>query len=63
LWEGGALLDSIGFGLAARHPPNTVTGRAVDVAFRLQHDTWRGVPRIQAKVAAMRPATGAPARG
>ncbi len=61
LRQGGALLGAIGFGLAERHPPNEVNGREVDVAFRLHRDTWRGVPRIQAKIAALRPAAGASA--
>ncbi|HET9949055.1 MAG TPA: hypothetical protein VFQ22_09050, partial [Longimicrobiales bacterium] len=56
----GRRLDAIGFGLAERHPPAALDGGRFDVVFRLERDEWRGAPRAQAKLVALRPAAGPP---
>ncbi len=59
LRQGAGTLDAIGFGLASLHPPETLAGRAHDVAFRLERNEWRGVSRVQANLVGLR-SHGAP---
>ncbi|MDF1502193.1 single-stranded-DNA-specific exonuclease RecJ [Roseisolibacter sp. H3M3-2] len=61
LRRGDGELGAIGWGLAAR-APGLVAGQRVDVAFRLERDEFRGVSRLQAKLADVVPAGGAPVR-
>jgi len=49
-------LDGIGFGLAERHPPQTLQGAPWDVVLQLVLDRWRGNARVQARVLDLRPA-------
>ncbi|HET6229231.1 MAG TPA: single-stranded-DNA-specific exonuclease RecJ [Longimicrobiaceae bacterium] len=51
---GGARLDAIGFGMAARGD-ELASGR-VDVAFKLEENTWNGRTTVQAKLVDLRPA-------
>ena len=48
-------LDAIGFGLAQRVTPGALTG-PVDAVFRLKRREYRGVPVLQAELAAIGPA-------
>jgi single-stranded-DNA-specific exonuclease len=57
--EGGRL-EAIGFGLAERHPPETLGAGPHDVLFRLERNEWRGVAKPQARLADLRPSGGAP---
>ncbi len=50
LVAGDSSLRAIGFGLAERHSPIDLSGRALDVAFHLQEDVWRGERRVQARL-------------
>jgi len=50
-----ARLEAIGFGLAERHPPETLTG-AWDVLFKLERNEWRGRVSAQASLVDLRPA-------
>jgi single-stranded-DNA-specific exonuclease len=54
LEQNGAVLDAIGFGLGARADDLRADAR-VDVAFRLELDEWNGAPRLQARLADVRP--------
>jgi single-stranded-DNA-specific exonuclease len=55
LEAGGGRLDAIGFGLADRHPPETLgTGRC-DVLLKLERNEYRGVARPQARIVDLRP--------
>lgn len=60
--KGAVRLQGIGFGLASRHPPNSLGGQRMDVVFQLVLDSWKGVPRVQARVLDLRPAEGDPVR-
>jgi single-stranded-DNA-specific exonuclease len=55
LRTGSSRLDAIGFGLAARHPPESLDGGPHDVLFRLERNEWRGSVRPQALLADLRP--------
>jgi single-stranded-DNA-specific exonuclease len=57
LRAGGATLDAIGFGVADRHPPETLQGRKYDVLLKLERNEWRGVTRPQARLLDLRPST------
>jgi single-stranded-DNA-specific exonuclease len=57
--DGGAL-EAIGFGLAERHPAESLHDRPYDVLFRLERNEWRGVAKPQARLADLRPSEGAP---
>jgi len=50
----GAELDAIGYGMGARLEECEQCER-FDVVYRLEHDEWNGVKRLQAKIADMRP--------
>jgi hypothetical protein len=52
----GARLEAIGFGMAERHPPDTLAGSRWDVLFRLERNEWRGAARAQARIVDLRPA-------
>jgi single-stranded-DNA-specific exonuclease len=54
----GARVDAIGFGLAERHPPESLREGSFDVLFRLERNEWRGRVTAQAKLADIRPSTG-----
>ena len=49
-------LDGIGFGLAERHPPQTLQGAPWDVVLQLVLDRWHGNARVQARVLDLRSA-------
>ncbi|NJD20715.1 MAG: single-stranded-DNA-specific exonuclease RecJ [Gemmatimonadetes bacterium] len=55
---GGSRLDAIGFGLADRHPPDSLTGAPHDVLVRLERNEYRGVARPQAQIVDLRDARG-----
>jgi single-stranded-DNA-specific exonuclease len=55
LRAGSGVLDGIGFGLAARHPPEALDGGLHDVLLRLERNEWRGVARPQARILDLRP--------
>lgn len=48
----GADLEAIGWGMAALASELDVTS-SFDIAYRLERDEWNGVPRLQAKLAAI----------
>ncbi|MDQ3698490.1 MAG: single-stranded-DNA-specific exonuclease RecJ [Gemmatimonadota bacterium] len=50
----GAELDAIGWGMGAL-APQLVPDVAFDVAFRIERDDWNSEPRLQAKLADIRP--------
>jgi single-stranded-DNA-specific exonuclease len=50
----GAELDAIGYGMGARLEECEQCEK-FDVVYRLEHDEWNGVKRLQAKIADMRP--------
>ncbi len=52
---GAGRVDAIGFGLAARHPPETVNGGAFDVLLKLERNEWRGTTSLQARLVDLRP--------
>lgn len=54
--QDGALLEGIGFRMAGRVPAAVLEGAAVDVAFQVEEDEWRGVRRIRARLLDLRPA-------
>ena len=54
LEKGRVRLDGIGFGLAERWAPATLSGRRVDVALQLQLDHWRGEKRLKARLMDLR---------
>jgi single-stranded-DNA-specific exonuclease len=56
LRSGSASLDGIGFGLAERHPPETLGRGHYDVLLKLERNEWRGVARPQARLLDLRPA-------
>lgn len=47
-------LDAIGWGMAALAPTLAV-GRPIDLAYRLERDEYRGVSRLQLRIAGVRP--------
>lgn len=53
-----ALIDGIGFGLAAAHPPETLGDGAFDALVKLERNEWRGVARPQARILDLRPSEG-----
>ncbi len=55
LRDGATALDAIGFGMADRAPGE---GEVVDVAFKLEQNTFRGRESLQARLMAIAPATG-----
>ena len=60
LGTGRGRLEAIGFGLAERHPPESLGERPHDVLFRLERNEWRGVAKPQARLADLRPSGAAP---
>ncbi|MCG6955648.1 MAG: single-stranded-DNA-specific exonuclease RecJ [Gemmatimonadetes bacterium] len=58
LRDGGSMLDAIGFGVAERHPPETLRGGGYDVALKLERNEWKGIVRPQARLLDLRPSTG-----
>jgi single-stranded-DNA-specific exonuclease len=60
LQSGGGRLEAIGFGLAQRHPPETLAAEPHDVLFRLERNEWRGVAKPQARLADLRPSASTP---
>ena len=60
LGAGPARLAAIGFGLAERHPPESLADEPHDVLFRLERNEWRGVATPQARLADLRPSRGEP---
>lgn len=59
LEAGGRRLEAIGFGLAERHPPESLGDGPHDVLFRLERNEWRGVAKPQARLADLRPSRDA----
>ena len=59
LRKGAVRLQAIGFGLADRHAPNSLTDQRMDVVFQLVLDSWKGIRRVQARVLDLRLAEGA----
>lgn len=57
LESGGASLDAIGFGMAEHLPNLDLRGGAMDVAFKLEEDEWKGRKRLQARLVDLRPAS------
>lgn len=55
LRQGPGRLDGIGFGLADRHPPESLGKGHFDVLFRLERNEWRGRSSVQAKLVDLRP--------
>ncbi len=51
-----AALDAIGFRMAEKVDPATLGSGSLDSVFRLELDAYRGVPRVQAQLAAIGPA-------
>lgn len=51
----GHTLDAIGFGMAERARDVCLTGGRLDVAFRLEENSWNGSSRLQAKLVDLRP--------
>jgi len=54
----GARVDAIGFGLAGRHPPETLAEGSYDILMKLERNEYRGVARAQARIVDIRPAVG-----
>lgn len=54
--QDGAFLEGMGFRLAGRVPAAVLEAAAVDVAFQVEEDEWRGVRRIRARLLDLRPA-------
>jgi single-stranded-DNA-specific exonuclease len=48
--EDGGRLDTIAFGMAERQGELQAAGRALDLAFRLEEDEWKGRRRVRARV-------------
>ncbi|MGE0160100.1 MAG: single-stranded-DNA-specific exonuclease RecJ [Gemmatimonadales bacterium] len=59
LTAGTGRLDAIGFGLAERHAPDDVIGRAYDALFKLELNEWQGVAAPQARLVDLRPRAAA----
>ncbi|MGD8600526.1 MAG: single-stranded-DNA-specific exonuclease RecJ [Gemmatimonadota bacterium] len=55
LSAGRSAIDGIGFGLAERHPAESLGSLPHDVLFRLEKNVWRGVAKPQARLADLRP--------
>jgi single-stranded-DNA-specific exonuclease len=53
LGDGGRPLDAIGFGLAERHPPESLDAPH-DVLFKLERNEWRGQVTAQARLVDLR---------
>lgn len=60
LRAGGAHLDAIGFGLAERHPPESLAGGVHDFLVKLERNEFRGVARPQARIVDLRPGGARP---
>lgn len=56
LVDDDAGLDAIGFRMAESHGPLARSGEPLDVAARLEEDSWNGRRRLQAKLVDLRPA-------
>lgn len=52
----GRTMEAIGFGMAERAKEPWLAGGPLDVAFRLEENTWNGRTTVQAKVVDLRPA-------
>jgi single-stranded-DNA-specific exonuclease len=52
----GAALDAIGFGMAGRWEDARLADGPLDVAFKLEENTWNGRTSVQAKLVDLRPA-------
>jgi single-stranded-DNA-specific exonuclease len=57
LSSGGASLDAIGFGMGDRLGDPGIARGPLDVAFKLEENTWNGRSRLQAKLVDLRPST------
>ena len=55
----GTKLDGIGFGLAERHPPESLAPGRYDVLVKLERNEWRGVASPQAQIVDLRPSVEA----
>ncbi|GMR12922.1 MAG: single-stranded-DNA-specific exonuclease RecJ [Gemmatimonadota bacterium] len=55
LEQGGARLSGIGFGLADRIEPESLSDGPVDAVFQLREDHYRGVTRVDARFRDIRP--------
>jgi single-stranded-DNA-specific exonuclease len=58
LRDGASTLGAIGFGVADRHPPETLRTGGYDVVLKLERNEWRGVARPQARLLDLRPSNG-----
>ena len=56
LSDRGRELGAIGFRMAETHGELARSGEAVDAAYQLQEDTWKGRRRVQARLGDLRPA-------
>lgn len=56
LASGGARLEAVGFGMADRMDDVRAAGGALDVAFKLDENVWRGRTELQAKLVDVRAA-------
>ena len=54
--DGDATLDGIGFRMTETHGALARSGEPLDVAARLEEDSWNGRSRLQAKLVDLRPA-------
>jgi single-stranded-DNA-specific exonuclease len=54
-----ARVDAIGFGLAERHPPESLHDDPYDVLFRLERNEYRGTAKPQARLSDLRRSSGA----
>lgn len=59
LRRGRAVLDGIGFGLAAAYPLDALGAGSWDVLLKLERNEWRGVARPQAQILDLRPSDAA----
>ncbi len=57
LTSGGASLDAIGFGMGERLDDPAFGRSPLDVAFKLEENTWNGRSRLQAKLVDLRPSS------
>jgi len=55
--SGGASLDAIGFGMGERLDDPAFGREPLDVAFKLEENTWNGRSRLQAKLVDLRPSS------
>ena len=58
LRDRASTLGAIGFGVADRHPPETLRGGRYDVVLKLERNEWKGIARPQARLLDLRPSNG-----